>query len=401
MSEIFVSYAHEDLGMARQVAEALEAESWSVFWDRTLLPGEDWSKKIGKALDEAKCVVVLWSRAAVESDWVTSEAGEAADQGKLAPAMIEKVRLPVQFRKIHAANLVGWDGTSSHHEFRNLVQGIARILGQEPRRVEPASPPPPPPPAPTPQVVGAGDGDEKKIKPKSKPKKAKDLVYFAVPMPEPGMFGREVAYSQVLRASYTTNFIKAMTVKSGLAFAAELPKAVVTPPVAEGVIRGLVYLADVKKKDLNDEESCNARMVKCVLAQSSLVTLDVAKTKQDVETMFAGAGLDWSKPQDDSYVFKLDFASTDLDVLIRTGEHAISVILPMGGVKPIGDKKKYLSHLLDLNRVANVAKVGIDSDGDVALLYELPELLPDTIEKVREQFVTLLAGVLAMHAGGE
>jgi hypothetical protein len=228
-----------------------------------------------------------------------------------------------------------------------------------------------------------------------------DLVYFAVPLPEPGMFAREAAHHHALRASYTTNFIKAMTVKSGLAFAAELPKAVVTPAVAEGVIRGLVYLADVKKKDLNDEEGCNSRMVKCVLAQSSLVTVDVAKTKQDVEAMFEGAGLQWSQPQDDSFVFKLDFASTDLDVLIRTGEHCITIVLPMGGVKPVGDKKKYLSHLLDLNRVANVAKVGIDGDGDVALLYELPVLLPDTIANVREQFVTLLAGVLAMHAGGE
>ncbi|MGD2154270.1 MAG: hypothetical protein PVG79_13450 [Gemmatimonadales bacterium] len=228
-----------------------------------------------------------------------------------------------------------------------------------------------------------------------------DLVYFAVPLPEPGRFGRQAAHTHALRASYTTNFIKAMAVKSGLAFAAELPKAVVTPGVAEGVIRGLVYLADVKKKDLSDEEGCNARMVKCVLAQAALISVDVAKTKRDVEAMFDQAGVEWSQPQDDSFVFKLDFAGTDLDVLIRTGDHAVSVILPMGGVKPVGDKKRYLDHLLDLNRVANVAKVGIDGDGDVALLYELPELLPDTIESVKGQFFTLLAGVLTLHTGDE
>jgi len=228
-----------------------------------------------------------------------------------------------------------------------------------------------------------------------------DVVYFAVPLPEPGRFGREGAYSNALRASYTTNFIKAMAVKSGLAFAAELPRAVVTPRVAEGVIRGLVYLADVKKKDLGDEEGCNERIVKCVLAQASLISVDVAKTKREVEAMFKAGGLEWSQPQDDSFVFKLDFAGTSLDVLIRTGDHAVSVILPMGGVKPVGDKKKYLGQLLDLNRVADVAKIGIDGDGDVALLYELPELLPDTIEKVKGQFLTLLAGVLTMHAGGE
>lgn len=445
MSDIFVSYASDDREKARQVAEALAEQGWSVFWDRTILPGKKWHKVIEEELDVAKCVIVLWSQAAVKSEWVVAEAGEAANDGKLAPAMIEEVKIPLQFKAIQAAKLVGWDGQASDLEFQQLVQGVARILGQAPT---PTAPPSPPSPSPTPPVLGEDEGEEKKKKRKAKaPSKKKkqqmtlqetlsatelkflelgggsmafpfggervdqvtvevrelgdELVYFAVPLPEPGMFGREAAHHHALRASYTTNFIKAMTVKSGLAFAAELPKTVVTPAVAEGVIRGLVFLADVKKKDLTDEEGCNSRMVKCVLAQSSLVTVDVAKTKQEVQALFEGAGLQWSQPQDDSFVFKLDFASTDLDVLIRTGEHCVTIVLPLGGVKPVGDKKKYLSHLLDLNRVANVAKLGIDSDGDVALLYELPELLPDTIDNVREQFVTLLAGVLAMHAGGE
>lgn len=445
MSDIFVSYASDDREKARQVAEALAEQGWSVFWDRTILPGKKWHKVIEEELDVAKCVIVLWSQAAVKSEWVVAEAGEAANDGKLAPAMIEEVKIPLQFKAIQAAKLVGWDGQASDLEFQQLVQGVARILGQAPT---PTAPPSPPSPSPTPPVLGEDEGEEKKKKRKAKaPSKKKkqqmtlqetlsatelkflelgggsmafpfggervdqvtvevrelgdELVYFAVPLPEPGMFGREAAHHHALRASYTTNFIKAMTVKSGLAFAAELPKTVVTPAVAEGVIRGLVFLADVKKKDLTDEEGCNSRMVKCVLAQSSLVTVDVAKTKREVQALFEGAGLQWSQPQDDSFVFKLDFASTDLDVLIRTGEHCVTIVLPLGGVKPVGDKKKYLSHLLDLNRVANVAKLGIDSDGDVALLYELPELLPDTIDNVREQFVTLLAGVLAMHAGGE
>lgn len=447
MSDIFISYASDDRDKAKQVARALEEQGWSVFWDRTILPGTRYQDVIEDELSGAKCVVVLWSKAAVKSKWVVAEVDEAASEGTLAPAMIEEARIPLQFKAIQAAKLVGWDGQAADHEFQQLVQGIARITGQAP---SPAASPAAPPPAPTPPVVGEGDGDEKT---KPKPKKAKapgkkkekqmtleetlsatelkyvelgggsmafpfggeridqvtvevrelgeDLVYFAVPLPEPGMFGREAAHYNILRASYTANFLKAMTVKSGPAFAAELPKAVVTPGVAEGVIRGLVYLADVKKKDLGDEESCNERLLKCVLAQASLITLDVAKAKRDVEAMLGEAGLSWSQPQDDSFVFKLDFANTDLDVLIRTGEHCITIVLPMGGVKPTGDKKKYLSHLLDLNRVANVAKLGIDGDGDVALLYELPELLPGTIDNVREQFVTLLAGVLAMHAGGE
>jgi hypothetical protein len=43
--------------------------------------------------------------------------------------------------------------------------------------------------------------------------------------------------------------------------------------------------------------------------------------------------------------------------------------------------------------------VGLDSDGDVAFLYELPEMLPDTVEHMKEQFTRLLALAVALHAG--
>jgi len=74
VSDIFLSYAREDLERVKRIVAACEAKGWSVFWDRTIPAGKTWREIIGKALDEASCVVVAWSRTSVNSRWVQEEA---------------------------------------------------------------------------------------------------------------------------------------------------------------------------------------------------------------------------------------------------------------------------------------------------------------------------------------
>jgi hypothetical protein len=62
VSDIFLSYAREDLPRVKPVVEALVARGWSVWWDRTIKPGQIFERVIEAALDEARCVIVLWSR---------------------------------------------------------------------------------------------------------------------------------------------------------------------------------------------------------------------------------------------------------------------------------------------------------------------------------------------------
>jgi hypothetical protein len=100
MSNIFISYASEDLERVRPLAQALQAQGWSVFWDRTIPPGKTWRQVIGKALDEARCVLVVWSRAAIDSTWVQEEADHGREEGMLVPASIDDVRPPLGFRAI-------------------------------------------------------------------------------------------------------------------------------------------------------------------------------------------------------------------------------------------------------------------------------------------------------------
>ena len=82
MSDIFISYKREDQATARKLADALESEGWTVWWDPKLRAGEHFDDVIEKALNEAKCVIVMWSNLSVNSEYVKSEATEAFEAKK-------------------------------------------------------------------------------------------------------------------------------------------------------------------------------------------------------------------------------------------------------------------------------------------------------------------------------
>jgi formylglycine-generating enzyme required for sulfatase activity len=132
MSDIFISYAKEDRGKAKDIAEALKRQGFSVWWDRSILPGETFDTVIEEALDAAKCVIVLWSRTSVSSDWVRTEASEGDRRSILIPVLIDDVKIPLAFRRIQAADLRDWEGKLPHLGFDNLLKAVAGILGRPP-----------------------------------------------------------------------------------------------------------------------------------------------------------------------------------------------------------------------------------------------------------------------------
>jgi formylglycine-generating enzyme required for sulfatase activity len=130
MSDIFISYASEDRARAKVLAGALELQGWSVWWDRKIPPGRQFSPVIKEAIDEAKCIIVLWSKESVKSEWVQNEAAEGARREILVPALIDDVEIPFEFRRIQAAQLVDWEGRSPHLEFDTFLEAVCAILGQ-------------------------------------------------------------------------------------------------------------------------------------------------------------------------------------------------------------------------------------------------------------------------------
>lgn len=73
-------------------------------------------------------MVVVWSTASVNSEYVRSEAEDAADRNILVPVLIDNVKPPLAHRRRQAAILTdSFDGRDS--EYRKLSAGIRAVLG--------------------------------------------------------------------------------------------------------------------------------------------------------------------------------------------------------------------------------------------------------------------------------
>ena len=129
MSDIFISYAHEDKSKAQLLAQGLETYGWTVFWDRNIPIGKTWQTYVGKALNEARCVVVMWTVSSIESQWVYEEADDGRLRNILIPILMDKIRPPIGFRSIQAADLSDWDGDPAIDSFRRLGNDIIAMLG--------------------------------------------------------------------------------------------------------------------------------------------------------------------------------------------------------------------------------------------------------------------------------
>lgn len=129
MADIFLSYKREDQTTARSLAEAFEAQGWSVWWDPRLQAGEHFDDVIEAALQEARCVVVLWSSRSIRSQYVKDEASYALKLGKLVPVAIEAVEPPFRFQGLHTVDLSGWNGGQGFPALRKLTGDLAARLG--------------------------------------------------------------------------------------------------------------------------------------------------------------------------------------------------------------------------------------------------------------------------------
>ena len=122
---VFLSYGRSDRGVAFRVAQRLDEAGFSVWWDPKIAPGVTYDRVIERALNQADCVVVLWSTHAVESDWVRAESDEGRRRGILVPALIEDVQPPLQFRLIETIDLTGWLADPAADAFDRLQEAVA------------------------------------------------------------------------------------------------------------------------------------------------------------------------------------------------------------------------------------------------------------------------------------
>lgn len=133
MADIFLSYSRKDRAVAALLAEILPAHGWTLYWDRQLLAGEVFDDVLEREIAAARCVLVLWSSNSIASQWVRNEADEGASRSQMVSVRIEDVKLPLAFRRIQAADLIGWRGDRNDERLIELIQAIASILGGHPQ----------------------------------------------------------------------------------------------------------------------------------------------------------------------------------------------------------------------------------------------------------------------------
>jgi len=112
MSDIFISYSKADHALALKLSAFLEAEGWSVWWDKSLSAADLYRDEIMKQLAAARAVITIWTENSIKSDWVRAEAGRAKAEGKLIPVKTPDVAyadIPLPFGEMHTENVGSTD----------------------------------------------------------------------------------------------------------------------------------------------------------------------------------------------------------------------------------------------------------------------------------------------------
>lgn len=131
---VFLSYSHADQAAADRIAAALSKAGHTVWWDTLIEGGARFSARIREALDAADAVVVLWSKASIDSDWVCDEASQGRDRHRLVPVTLDGSKPPLGFRQYQTISFAGWRGSASAAPFVALTRAIQSAAKGEPVR---------------------------------------------------------------------------------------------------------------------------------------------------------------------------------------------------------------------------------------------------------------------------
>jgi adenylate cyclase len=129
VSRIFLSYARDDVAVAKKLAAAIENAGHSVWWDHEIQGGSRFASVIDRELKAADTIVVIWTKSSVESAWVQDEAAEGRDSGRLVPVLIGADKPPLGFRQFQSIDFNNWDGDDGQPALSALMEAIRQNGG--------------------------------------------------------------------------------------------------------------------------------------------------------------------------------------------------------------------------------------------------------------------------------
>lgn len=130
MADVFISYRRSEREQCESISQELQRAGLTVWFDAELEGGQHFPDVIDREVRAAKAVLVLWSRGALQSQWVKAEASIGLAQSKLVSAQLEPVELPVPFNTVHTVNLAQWNGDTSSREWRQMLRPLERLTGR-------------------------------------------------------------------------------------------------------------------------------------------------------------------------------------------------------------------------------------------------------------------------------
>ncbi len=155
MVDVFISYSRDNKPRVAEIAAAVAAAGYEVWWDAELPPHRSYGDVITEKIGMAKAAIVVWSQASAQSEWVRAEADVARNQKKLVQTAIDDVMPPLPFNQIQFAQLADWHGEADHSGWRKVLMSLEELCGREAVVAPPIVSAPAPSPAPVPAPVAA------------------------------------------------------------------------------------------------------------------------------------------------------------------------------------------------------------------------------------------------------
>jgi len=147
MVDVFISYSRDNKARVAQIAQAVSAAGYAVWWDAELPPHRSYGDVITEKIGSAKAAIVVWSHQSAQSEWVRAEADVARNQKKLVQTAIDDVMPPLPFNQIQFAELADWNGEPDHRGWRKVLMSLEELCGREAALA--AAPQPVPTPLPS------------------------------------------------------------------------------------------------------------------------------------------------------------------------------------------------------------------------------------------------------------
>lgn len=132
MTDVFISYRRDERPAVERLERELKRLGLKVWFDASLNAGEAFSDAIDREAHTAKAILVCWSPAAKESQWVKSEALIGFEQSKLAACYVagpDGFYPPTPFNAIHAEDLRTWLAAPSqvHSGWKGILRRVGKL----------------------------------------------------------------------------------------------------------------------------------------------------------------------------------------------------------------------------------------------------------------------------------